>query len=101
VRYEGDNGYAAMVAEVEVDQDTGKVAVKRIVVATDAGADFESRRAAQPDGRRRAAGDEPGAGEEVTWDDQKVTSFDWRTYHTSASGFRYSRRSRRADQPAG
>ncbi len=22
-------------------------------------------------------------GEEVTWDDEKVTSFDWRTYHSS------------------
>jgi nicotinate dehydrogenase subunit B len=26
-----------MVADVEVDQDTGKIAVKRIVVSTDAG----------------------------------------------------------------
>jgi CO/xanthine dehydrogenase Mo-binding subunit len=35
--YEGDNGYAAMVAEVEVDQDTGKVSVERMVVSVDAG----------------------------------------------------------------
>ncbi len=27
----GDNGYTAIVAEVEVDQDTGKIAVKRVV----------------------------------------------------------------------
>jgi CO/xanthine dehydrogenase Mo-binding subunit len=25
--------------------------------------------------------------EEVTWDDQKVTSFDWRTYHSLPLGF--------------
>jgi CO/xanthine dehydrogenase Mo-binding subunit len=31
VAYEGDNGYSAMAAEVEVDQDTGKVSVKRMV----------------------------------------------------------------------
>ena len=28
VAYEGDNGYAALVAEVEVDQDAGKIKVK-------------------------------------------------------------------------
>ena len=26
-------------------------------------------------------------GEEVTWDDQKMTSVDWRTYHTLPLGF--------------
>ena len=31
VAYEGDNGYTGMVVEIEVDQDTGKIAVKRIV----------------------------------------------------------------------
>ena len=33
VLYEGDNGYCAMVAEVEVDQSTGRVTVKRLVIA--------------------------------------------------------------------
>jgi CO/xanthine dehydrogenase Mo-binding subunit len=87
VAYEGDNGYAAMVAEVEVDQDTGKVAVKRIVASTDPGP------ISNPDGLRNQM--EGGAlqgmsralGEEVTWDDQKVTSFDWRTYHSLPLGF--------------
>jgi CO/xanthine dehydrogenase Mo-binding subunit len=87
VAYEGDNGYAAMVVEVEVDQDTGKIAVKRIVVSTDAGP------ISNPDGLRNQM--EGGAlqgmsralGEEVTWDDQKVTSFDWRTYHSLPLGF--------------
>ena len=88
VAYEGDNGYAAMVVEVEVDQDTGKIAVKRIVVEHRCGP------ISNPDGLRNQT--EGGAlqgmsralGEEVTWDDQKVTSVDWRTYHTPAAGLR-------------
>jgi len=81
VVYEGDNGYSAMVATVEVDQATGHVAVKRLVVAQDCGP------ISNPDGMRNQL--EGGAlhgmsralGEEVTWDGQKVTSIDWRTYH--------------------
>ncbi len=87
VAYEGDNGYAAMVVEVEVNQDTGKVTVKRIVVANDCGP------ISNPDGLRNQI--EGGAlqgmsrvlGEEVTWDNQKITSVDWRTYHSLPLGF--------------
>jgi nicotinate dehydrogenase subunit B len=87
VAYEGDNGYAAMVVEAEVDQDTGKVSVKRIVVSNDCGP------ISNPDGLRNQL--EGGAlqgmsrvlGEEVTWDSTKVTSFDWRTYHSLPLGF--------------
>ncbi|HEY1756387.1 MAG TPA: molybdopterin cofactor-binding domain-containing protein [Bryobacteraceae bacterium] len=87
VAYEGDNGYTGIVADVEVDQDSGKVAVQRMWVAIDAGP------ISNPDGLRNQA--EGGAlqgmsramGEEVTWDDQKVTSVDWRTYHSLPLGF--------------
>jgi nicotinate dehydrogenase subunit B len=87
VVYEGDNGYSAAVVEVEVNQDTGKVTVKRISVANDVGP------VSNPDGLRNQI--EGGAlqgmsralMEEVTWDDQKVTSFDWRTYRTLPVGF--------------
>jgi nicotinate dehydrogenase subunit B len=87
VAYERDNGYAAMVVEAEVDQDTGKVAVKRVVVSNDCGP------ISNPDGLRNQL--EGGAlqgmsralGEEVTWDAEKVTSFDWRTYHSLPLGF--------------
>jgi nicotinate dehydrogenase subunit B len=87
VAYERDNGYAAMVVEADVDQDTGKVSVKRIVVSNDCGP------ISNPDGLRNQL--EGGAlqgmsralGEEVTWDDQKVTSFDWLTYHSLPLGF--------------
>ncbi|PYS00264.1 MAG: xanthine dehydrogenase family protein molybdopterin-binding subunit [Acidobacteria bacterium] len=80
VLYEGDNGYCAVVAEVDVHQDTGRVAVKRLVIANDVGP------ISNPDGLRNQL--EGGAlhgvsrtlSEEVTWDDQKVTSIDWRTY---------------------
>ena len=87
VAYEGDNGYTGIVTEVEVDQDSGKIAVKRVFVAIDAGP------ISNPDGLKNQA--EGGALqgmsrallEEVTWDGQKVTSIDWRTYHTLPLGF--------------
>jgi len=87
VAYEGDNGYVAMVAEVEVDQSTGRVTAKRFVVAQDCGP------ISNPDAMRNQI--EGGAlqgmsralGEEVTWDDQKVTSIDWRTFHSLPLGF--------------
>jgi nicotinate dehydrogenase subunit B len=80
VLYEGDNGYCAVVAEVDVYQDTGRIAVKRLVIANDVGP------ISNPDGLRNQL--EGGAlhglsrtlGEEVTWDDQKVSSIDWKTY---------------------
>ena len=87
VLYEGDNGYVALVAEVEVDRASGKVTAKRLVVAQDCGP------ISNPDGMRNQL--EGGAlqglsralGEEVTWDDRKVTSVDWRTYHSLPLGF--------------
>ena len=38
-------------------------------------------------------------GEEVTWDDQKVTSVDWRTLSHPSAGFRRAEDRDRADQP--
>jgi CO/xanthine dehydrogenase Mo-binding subunit len=87
VAYERDNGFAALVAEVEVHQDSGKIVVKRMVISNDCGP------ISNPDGLRNQL--EGGAlqgmsralGEEVTWDDQKVTSIDWRTFHSLPLGF--------------
>jgi len=87
VLYEGDNGYTALVAEIEVNQDTGKIVVKRLVATSDVGP------ISNPDGLRNQV--EGGAlqglsralGEEVTWDTEKVTSVDWRTYHSLPLGF--------------
>ncbi|MBZ5600797.1 MAG: molybdopterin-dependent oxidoreductase [Acidobacteriia bacterium] len=91
VAYEGDNGYTGIVVEVAVNQDDGRVAVKRMWVAIDAGP------ISNPDGLRNQA--EGGAlqgmsralGEEVTWDDEKITSIDWRTYHSLPLGFELPR----------
>ena len=61
VAYEGDNGYTGMVTEVEVDQDTGKIAVKRVVVGDRRRPDLESRRPEESGRRRSAARHEPRA----------------------------------------
>ena len=82
VAYEGDNGYAAMVVELEVNQDNGEVHVKRMVVSNDSGP------ISNPDGLRNQI--EGGAlqglsralMEEVTWDEQKVTSINWNSYRS-------------------
>lgn len=87
VLYEGDNGYVAMVAEVDVHLATGRVIARRFVVAQDCGP------ISNPDGMRNQI--EGGAlqglsralGEEVTWDAARVTSIDWRTYRSLPVGF--------------
>ena len=86
VAYEGDNGYVAMVAEIAIDQATGRIQPTRFVVAQDCGP------ISNPDGMRNQL--EGGAlqglsralGEEVTWDDHAITSVDWRTYHSLPFG---------------
>jgi nicotinate dehydrogenase subunit B len=88
VLYEGDNGYCAMVADVDVHLDTGVIDVTRLVMALDSGP------ISNPDGLRSQA--EGGAlhgmsralFEEVMWDDEKVTSVDWRRYRTFPVGFK-------------
>ena len=87
VLYEGDNGFSALVAEVEVDQDTGHITVKRMVASCDVGP------VSNPDGLKNQI--EGGALqglsrallEEVTWDQERVTSVDWQSYHSLPLGF--------------
>ncbi|MBI4885706.1 MAG: xanthine dehydrogenase family protein molybdopterin-binding subunit [Acidobacteria bacterium] len=80
VLYEGDNGYCALVTEVEVNQDTGLVLVKRCVAAIDVGP------VSNPNGLRNQLegglihGMSRALREEVTWSGDRVTSIDWRTY---------------------
>jgi CO/xanthine dehydrogenase Mo-binding subunit len=87
VLYEGDNGYCAMVAELEVNQDTGAIVVQRLVIANDSGP------ISNPDGltNQLEGGALHGLSrtllEEVTWDNQKITSVDWRTYRSLNLGF--------------
>jgi CO/xanthine dehydrogenase Mo-binding subunit len=80
VLYEGNNGYCALVADVEVNQETGAVTVKRFFAAQDCGP------ISNPDGLKNQVeggimqGMSRALGEEVTWDATKITSVDWRTY---------------------
>jgi CO/xanthine dehydrogenase Mo-binding subunit len=86
VARDGGNGWMAMAADVDVNQDTGQVLVKRLVVACDAGP------ISNPDGIRNQLegaalhGISRTLAEEVTWDDQKVTAVDWQTYRTLSVG---------------
>ena len=87
VLYEGDNGYASIFAEVEVNQDSGAITVKRMVISNDSGP------ISNPDALKNQM--EGGAlqglsrtlGEEVTWDQQQITSVDWLSYHSLPLGF--------------
>jgi CO/xanthine dehydrogenase Mo-binding subunit len=86
VLYEGDNGYCATIAEVVVQRSTGRVRVVRCVVALDAGP------ISNPDGilNQVEGGIMQGISrtllEEVTWQDDRVTSVDWRSYRTLSLG---------------
>lgn len=80
-RYETEFAYAAVVAEVQVNPEDGRVRVSRVVVGHDCGL------IVNPDGlMNQIEGNViQGIGralmEEVTWDDRQVTSLDWSTYH--------------------
>ncbi|HEY7167324.1 MAG TPA: molybdopterin cofactor-binding domain-containing protein [Candidatus Binatia bacterium] len=73
-------GYAAAVADVEVNQSTGKVTVRRITLAHDCGL------IVNPDGVRNQVegnivqGVSRALMEEVTFDGNAVTSLDWASY---------------------
>jgi nicotinate dehydrogenase subunit B len=82
VAYEGGNGYAALVAYVDVDLDTGVVRPRRFVIALDCGP------ISNPDGLRNQIeggilqGMSRSLVEEVTWNERRVTSVDWETYRS-------------------
>jgi nicotinate dehydrogenase subunit B len=82
VAYEGENGYAALVAEVTVDLESGLVHPARFVVALDCGP------ISNPDGLRNQIeggilqGTSRALVEEVTWDERRITSVDWKTYNS-------------------
>jgi CO/xanthine dehydrogenase Mo-binding subunit len=80
------NGWVAMAADVDVNQGNGQVVVKRLVIACDAGP------ISNPNGIRNQLegaalhGVSRALTEEVTWDGEKVTAFDWQTYRTLSLG---------------
>ena len=73
-------GYAAAVADVEIDKSTGKIAVKRITLAHDCGL------IVNPDGVKNQVegniiqGVSRALLEEVTFNASGVTSLDWASY---------------------
>jgi CO/xanthine dehydrogenase Mo-binding subunit len=87
VAYEGNNGYAALVAEVEVDLDTGVVHPKSFHVAMDCGP------VSNPDGLRNQTeggilqGMSRALVEEITWDERRITSIDWASYKSLSLGY--------------
>jgi nicotinate dehydrogenase subunit B len=80
VAYEGQNGYAAAVADVDVNLDSGLVHPRRFIVALDCGP------VSNPDGLRNQVeggilqGMSRALVEEVSWDDKCVKSTDWESY---------------------
>ncbi len=86
VAYEGDNGYAALVAEIEVNLASGIVQPRRFVIANDSGP------ISNPDGLRNQMeggvlqGMSRALAEEITWDEHHVTSVDWASYNNLPLG---------------
>jgi CO/xanthine dehydrogenase Mo-binding subunit len=80
VAYEGDNGYAALIADVAVSLRTGVVKPVKFTIAIDCGP------ISNPDGLRNQVeggllqGMSRSLVEEVTWNTQCVTSVDWEGY---------------------
>jgi CO/xanthine dehydrogenase Mo-binding subunit len=80
VAYEGDNGYAALIADVAVNVQTGEVRPVKFIIAIDCGP------VSNPDGLRNQVeggvlqGMSRALVEEVTWDAKRVTSVDWEGY---------------------
>jgi nicotinate dehydrogenase subunit B len=101
VAYEGDNGYTGIAVEAEVNQDTGKVSVRKIWVAIDAGSHYESRWAAQSGGRRSAARHEPRAGRRSHLGQRKSHVHRLADVPFPAPGLRYSEDGERAHQSSG
>jgi CO/xanthine dehydrogenase Mo-binding subunit len=82
VVYEGNNGYAALIADVTVDLASGRVQARKFFAALDCGP------ISNPDGLRNQSeggilqGMSRALVEEVTWDNRRVTSVDWESYPT-------------------
>ena len=80
VAYEGDNGYAALIADLAVNLQTGVVRPMKFTIAIDCGP------ISNPDGLRNQVeggllqGMSRSLAEEVTWNTKCVTSVDWEGY---------------------
>ena len=78
--HQGNNGYCAMVAEIDVNRDTGVILVRRLVIAHDCGPMSNPNGVENQLQGGALAGVSRSLLEQVTWDDQKITSVDWKSY---------------------
>jgi nicotinate dehydrogenase subunit B len=82
VAYEGDNGYAALVVDINIDLQTGVVKPRKFTIAIDCGP------ISNPDGLRNQVeggllqGMSRALVEEVTWNATRITSVDWIGYRS-------------------
>jgi nicotinate dehydrogenase subunit B len=87
VAYEGDNGYAALVADLAVNMKTGGIRPAKFTIAIDCGP------VSNPDGLRNQVeggilqGLSRTLSEEVTWNAREVTSIDWEGYRSMRFDF--------------
>jgi CO/xanthine dehydrogenase Mo-binding subunit len=87
IAYEGDNGYAAIVADLIVNLRTGIIRPLKFTIAIDCGP------ISNPDGLRNQVeggilqGMSRALVEEVTWDAKRVTSIDWVGYSSLRMGY--------------
>ena len=84
--HQGNNGYCAMVAEVDINRDTGVILVRRLVIAHDCGPMSNPNGVVNQLEGGALSGISRTLMEQVTWDDQKITSVDWRSYRAMSLG---------------
>jgi nicotinate dehydrogenase subunit B len=84
--HQGNNGYCAMVAEIDVNRDTGVILVRRLVIAHDCGPISNPNGVENQLQGGALAGLSRSLFEQVTWDDQKITSVDWKSYRAMSLG---------------
>jgi CO/xanthine dehydrogenase Mo-binding subunit len=84
--HQGNNGYCAMVAEIDVNRESGVILVKRLVIAHDCGPMTNPNGVINQLEGGALAGVSRSLLEQVTWDDQKITSIDWRSYRAISLG---------------
>ena len=75
-----------MVAEVDVNRDTGVILVRRLVIAHDCGPISNPNGVENQLQGGALAGISRSLLEQVTWDDQKITSVDWKSYRAISLG---------------
>jgi nicotinate dehydrogenase subunit B len=80
MQYEGEDGYAGIVAEIEVNKTTGKIRVTRVVVSHDVGIIMNPRGLKAQIQGNVVQGVSRALKEEVVLDSKTSKSVDWESY---------------------